>query len=310
VMPALITGKKVSEAHPTAANELLITYSGAGQPVPWSQQANIFTVAREYGVNTALLGWYHPYCRMFGHVLNYCSWEPLATRYRVDMNASWEERLTWLEVLKGLIDTLPLASRFELRRRVEKTFQIRLTSRSETAQLYIPRYLRMLREAEKLVTDPSFGLILIHWPIPHPPAIYDRQTNDFRQHGGGSYLDNLQLVNRTLATLRASMEESGLWETTAVLITSDHPYRRALWEPVWTQEEKEEMAPLDGKIGRRVPFLIKLPNQAVSLTFDRPLSNLIVSDLLAALLSSNNPANPNSVMDWLSQHQKSAGPDS
>jgi Sulfatase len=307
-LPALLTGKQVSEAQPTAANELLITYSGAGQPVPWSRQANIFTVAREYGVNAALLGWYHPYCRMFGHVLNYCSWEPIATRYGGETNAGWEEKLTWLQVLGGLIDTLPLASRFELRRRLEKTFQIRLTRSNEITQLYIPRYLRMLREAEKLVTDPSLGLILIHWPIPHPPAIHDRQTNDFRRHGRGSYLDNLQLVNRTLATVRASMEESGLWETTAILITSDHPYRDHVWKPVWTREEEEEMSPLDGKIGHRVPFLLKLPNQVVSLTFDRPLSNLVVPDLLVALLSSNDPAKANSVMDWLSQHQKPSTP--
>jgi hypothetical protein len=303
-MPALITGKQVSEAQPAAANELLITYSGAGQPVPWSRQANIFTIAREHRVNSALLGWYHPYCRIFGHVLNYCYWEPIKTRYR------WEKKLIWRHMLKGLVETLPLASRFELRRRVEETFHMQLRHGSQIAQVFIPRYLRMAREAEKLVTDPSFGLILIHWPIPHPPAIYDRQTNDFRRHGGGSYLDNLQLVNRTLATLRASMEESGLWETTAVLITSDHPYRRAVWKPVWTQEEKAEMAPLEGKIGHRIPFLLKLPNQAVSLTFDRPLSNLIVPDLVVALLSSDALANPNSVIDWLSQHQKPATADS
>lgn len=310
-MPALITGKQVSEAQPAAADELLITYSGAGQPVPWSRQANIFTVAREYGVNTALLGWYHPYCRIFGHVLNYCSWEPIETRYGAEINDNWEEKLTWLQVLTRVVDTLPLASRFELRRRVEKMFQIRLTRRAKITQHFIPRYLRMLREAEKLVTDPSFGLILIHWPIPHPPAIYDRQTNDFRRHGGGggSYLDNLQLVDRTLETLRTSMEEAGLWETTAVLIISDHPYRD-VWKPDWTPEEKAEMTRLDGKIGHRVPFLLKLPNQAVSLTFDRPLSNLVIPDLVLALLSSNNPANPNSAMDWLSQHQKPPRPDS
>lgn len=299
-MPALITGKQVSGAEPAAANELLITYSGAGQPVPWSRQSNIFTVARDYGLNTALLGWYHPYCRMFGHVLNYCSWEPIGTRYSTDMNASWEQNLTWLEVL---IETLPLANRFDLRRRIEETVHIRPAKKYETVELFIPRYLRMLREAEKLVTDPAFGLVLIHWPIPHPPAIYDRQTNDFRWHGGGSYLDNLQLVNRTLATLRAAMEKSGVWESTAVLITADHPYRDS-WKPDWAQEEKDEMAPLDGKIGYRVPFLLKLPNQAVSLTFDRPMTNLVVPDLVVALLSSDNLANPNSVIDWLSQHQK------
>jgi hypothetical protein len=302
-MPALITGKQVTDAQPAGPDELLISYPGVGKPVPWSQQPNIFTKARKYGVNTALLGWYHPYCRILGHVLNYCSWEPSETRYGTRINASWQEKLTWFGVL---VDTIPLANRFELRRHIEETFQIRLATKFETAQLYVPRYLRMLHEAEKLVADPSFGLILIHWPIPHPPPIYDRDKNDFLWEGRGSYLDNLALADQTLGTLRARMEESGSWENTAVLITSDHPYRDS-WKPVWTEQEKEEMHRLDGKIGRRVPFLLKSPNQKVSIVYDRPLSNLIINDLVTALFSANLPANPENMVDWLSRHPNLSG---
>jgi hypothetical protein len=302
-MPTLMTGKQVTAAQPASANELLITYAGAGEAVPWSREPNIFSLARERGINTALLGWYHPYCRMFGHLLNYCSWEPIETRYGTDPNGGWEPELGWLEVL---IDTIPFASRLDLRHRLEKAFHFPGATKYDIPALFIPRYLRMLPQAQILVTDPSLGLILIHWPVPHPPAIYDREADDFRHSGAGSYLDNLRLVNRTLAVLRDSMEKAGLWDETTILITSDHPYRE-VWKPDWTAEEKQDMAALDGKLGHHVPFLLKLPHQSGALTFDRPMNNLVIPELITGLLNSHELARPESVIEWLSEHEQQAG---
>ena len=31
------------------------------------------------------------------------------------------------------------------------------------------------------MADPSLGLIVVHWPMPHPPSIYNRSTQQLRE---------------------------------------------------------------------------------------------------------------------------------
>ena len=52
--------------------------NGAGEPAPWSAQPNVFSRAREIGGATALVGWYHPYCRVIGGDLTKCSFTVVA----------------------------------------------------------------------------------------------------------------------------------------------------------------------------------------------------------------------------------------
>ena len=63
----------------------------------------------------------------------------------------------------------------------------------------------------------------MHFPIPHPFAIYDRQHADFALSSHTSYLDNLALVDRTVGEVRRTLERAGLWESTILMVTSDHP---------------------------------------------------------------------------------------
>jgi hypothetical protein len=39
-------------------------------------------------------------------------------------------------------------------------------------------YLRMLPRAMRLAADSRLGLVLLHWPIPHPPGMYNRMAGD------------------------------------------------------------------------------------------------------------------------------------
>jgi phosphoglycerol transferase MdoB-like AlkP superfamily enzyme len=83
------------------------------------------------------------------------------------------------------------------------------------------------------------------------------------------YLRNLVLCDKAFGEFRRIMEEKGLWENTAILISDDHGYRSTN---------------VDGKIEKRVTFILKLPHQQDIVTFQVPFGSLLSKDLLWAIL--------------------------
>ena len=69
-------GRLVAAVKPAGPDELLLTFAGQNEAVGWSQQQDIFSAMRDDGVNSAVVGWYHPYCRVIGERLNKCFWQP------------------------------------------------------------------------------------------------------------------------------------------------------------------------------------------------------------------------------------------
>ncbi|MFY9572132.1 MAG: hypothetical protein WAV20_12095, partial [Blastocatellia bacterium] len=74
-MTSLITGKSISKAEPVNPSKIMITFAGSEELVSWGSQSNIFSKARDGGFNTAVIGWYLPYCRVIGESLTSCSWQ-------------------------------------------------------------------------------------------------------------------------------------------------------------------------------------------------------------------------------------------
>jgi len=285
-LPSLINGKLVSDAKPAGANELMITYPGPGGPVPWSTQPTVFSRARDAGFNSALVGWWHPYCRVLGSSLTFCS----------QSFAGHSEPGSTLPVLladgfRGLVGTFPVAGR--------------LPRFESVCRQGREMYLRMLHDAKRVAVDPAFGLVFIHWPIPHHPYVYNRSRNEFALDGSGTYLDNLVLVDRTLGDLRRTMESAGTWENTAVLISSDHglrPYADDLL-PAW--DGRRPTAP-HGRTDHRVPFLMKLPHQRQAIAYDAPFNTVVSCDLVLALLRGEVSSTAN-VIQWMDQHRMPGG---
>src|SRR5579872_4351518 len=63
-LPSLILGRKVKRVEKLGPSELRIGFGQSDAMVDWSTQPNVFSRARTMGLNTALAGWYHPYCRI------------------------------------------------------------------------------------------------------------------------------------------------------------------------------------------------------------------------------------------------------
>jgi arylsulfatase A-like enzyme len=127
----------------------------------------------------------------------------------------------------------------------------------------------------------------MHVPAPHPPYFYDRKTGrmDARSSSPERYYDQLALVDRSLGELRAAMKREGVWDTTAVILSSDHWLRGT---------------PLKGKkMDYRVPFLVKLPGERHGTVLNEAFNTVVTKNLIAAIRR-------NSVGDaaaWLREHR-------
>jgi arylsulfatase A-like enzyme len=147
----------------------------------------------------------------------------------------------------------------------------------------------LMRAAREYVADPSLGLVLIHLPVPHEPAIYDREAGDltllnFHQSW---YQDNLALADRALGELRATMEQAGAWESSTVLVTSDHSLR--YYRDFNTQTDS------------RVPFLLKPAGPPQPLTYSSEFNALATHELLLAVLR-GEVTDTASAAHWLDAH--------
>jgi hypothetical protein len=270
-LPSLILGEQVLEAFPEGPGDLRVKLRSREGAAPWSTLANVFDTARGLGYNTALAGWFHPYGRVLHRSLTKCYW-----------TAGWlapgvEEPTAYQPLLQGMWDragmqfvALPLAGH------LPGVDPVRY-NRSEKQE----RFGFLSDRAREIVADPEIGLALIHLPIPHPPAIYDRVRGEFSAEKG-SYLDSLALVDRELGFLRRAMEDAGLWNGTAVLVSADHGWRTGLWRGtnVWTPED--EAASHQDAMG--VPFLVRLPGQTSEVTYTKSFNTVVTRRLITGIL--------------------------
>ena len=96
------------------------------------------------------------------------------------------------------------------------------------------------------------------------------------------YVDSVAVADRTLGELRLSIEDAGLWERTALLVTADHGWRTKVWRdnPEWTRED-EAVSHVDTS---GVPFVLRLPGQHASLLYSRRFNTLLTRRLLEGIL--------------------------
>jgi hypothetical protein len=272
-MPSLIMGEEAAEEIPRGPDSLYLRTRSQLKPVPWSAFPNVFDDARELGFNTALVGWYHPYGRLLSGNLTEYFWTPqwldpgIEQRFTPPSFAQsmWNRARLQLAALPG-VGHLPgvYSSLYE---------------RQERIQLFS----LLLSRALEWVADPAIGLVLLHLPVPHPPSIYSPSEGALAANGHMGYLDNIVLADRTLGLLRRSIEEAGLWDRSAVLVSADHGWRTSFWRssPGWTAAEE---AASHGDTSA-VPFLLKLPGQTSGAVYHQPLPTIVTRRLINEILS-------------------------
>lgn len=256
-MPAYLSELSVAGARPLGPDELELFLAGNGGAVRWSEQPNLFQELRSLGLESALVGWYHPYCRVLGANLAYCA--SFAHVAHPDVGPGLD--LLRQALLVG--ETVPGVVRLELPERLGLPRPPRVPPAWHARQ-----YAEIHRRALEVCADPRYALVFLHFPIPHGPFLYSRRLDRIDTTGKtGTYEGNLVLADSALADLRAAMESAGLWHSSAVVVTADHGWRELGWP-----------AP-------SIPFLLKMPGQAAPVHYGRRFSTRVLADLTLEILA-------------------------
>jgi hypothetical protein len=301
---SLLLGKVVSRAVMTGPTGLTLTFAdGERRSLPFAD--NVFSIARSRGLNTAVSGWYIPYCRLFSESLTNCVWAP--------GESSLESIFTSLDppVVESVHKTAALLARNLLGRlpgmeRIGLTWTpIGFATSRTRAVRQVAEFEQIRQAALRFSTDPGLGLVYLHFPIPHIYGIYNPTTSQVEP--GGTYWDNLVLVDRMIGELRSAMEAAGLWDSTAFLVSSDHSLRRETdpWRYL-RDPEAVEFVPLRIRTGVEsplIPFILKLPSQQAGIRYESPFNAVLTRDLLLSVLS-GGVVTPEQAVHWLDVNRR------
>lgn len=257
-VPSLFTGKIVRKSKSLDFNEMLITFRGSKTPEKWSQAPDIFSEMEKMGINTAIVGPAFPYPRILGYKVNHCEWYD---DYKVLSPAA----TIWQDIYNIISLLFP-------------SDRIRRSQETEA---------KIFREAQNLVVDPQYGLVFLHFDIPHSPFRNNKWS--LWNNTPRGYLGNLELVDQSLGQLRKLLEEKGLWEQTTILIMADHH---------WRQSSRLNFKKMDP----RVPFIIKLAGEKTGTVFQPSFNTALSRNLLMAIFQKQIGANAD-LLKWLNEHQ-------
>ncbi len=267
-VPGMLSGVEVESSEPEGADELMLTLED-GSNVPWSETDHLIEEAQDLGGVGVIAGWYHPYCRLFDHA-DACATYPART-----VGSRARDTGFWRALVEQPLALVPYLS---LRLRQVELVE---TQRDDLAQAAV------LGER---------GFVFLHVIAPHTPWIWDHESQDYSltEFSPDGMFFNLELADVKLGEIRAAMEHAGQWDSTAVIVTSDHV---AQYRPRWIDEPDDT----------RVPFIVKLPGATGGVTYERPISAMVVHALALALLRDEIADYP-SLVAWLDAHGEPPAP--
>jgi hypothetical protein len=273
-IPSLLFGETVYEAVADGPAALRMKSDQHPRPFGWNTRPNVFDTARAMGYDTALAGWFHPYGRVLNRSLTRVYWVPCWLNPGIEEQGEPHSLVSNM----GFRIRMQFAS-FPLLGHIPWLFS-GYSARLEK----IERFGRLMQHAEQAASDASLGVVLLHLTEPHPPPVYSRRQQSLDPgHRGNSYLDSLAYADLVLARLRGAMERRGVWENTAVIVSSDHGWRGDIWRggPEWTAED--EALPRHDTYG--VPFLVKLPQQHAAVVYAKPFSTVVTRAVITRILA-------------------------
>ncbi len=276
VLPSLLSGKPVDTVRSSPGGHLLIHSPDTRRWQPFDEHETVFQDALDAGYGTAVVGWYIPYCRILSDVLDQCFWS-YDTGIKNGMNSNETLHKNMLQPLAYLIRGGALD-------RLLGRFLPGAEPAIHDAQLHIDDYQSLSAASDQVLIDRSASFVLLHLPIPHLGGIYNRMSGQLTT-GPSTYLDNLVLADKYLAHLRILLEQSGQWDSSAIIVMGDHSWRTAqMWKgsSVWTTEE--EKASHGGEFDDRPFYTVKLPGQKSGSHIDSPYAALTTRALLDAIL--------------------------
>ncbi len=263
-VPSLLYGRKQTGSRiDDAATRHLFFQSG--DPTIFGRDGSIFAQVRAHGWNAAAAGWYLPYCRVFASELTQCYWDVM---YQQNNSAA-------VKFPEAVADETRMLFEWRGNSVLGPTLQsVRHTAEFGT----------LVNTAERYATDPSLGFIFIHFDVPHVPYTYDPKMGRFAHYHYSDvlYSHALRQVDHAVGDMLSALARAGLDSKTAVILSSDHPFRTAA-EP---------------HADPYVPFIVHLPGESACVASDGQFSTLETGKLALAI-AGGEVKTPEQVMDFL-----------
>jgi len=296
-IPSLLSGRIYSNADMADADSLMVRPEGSERVFDWRDEPNVFRRARELGVNAAVVGWHHPYCRVLGDSLVRCFDDPSDPSPALQRETDAAEN-GLLKTVGNQLGRLAI-NLYDIFRPDADSVSEKLKEAS-LQQHQQQQYFTIRDHAYRDAIDPQIDFLYAHFPTPHLFAIYDRQLRDFALSRKTTYYDNLALVDRTVGELRHQLEQARLWDSTSILITSDHGLRRELWHGRlnWTPEFDRLLANGSSPL---VPFILKLAGSREGVVYDQAFSSVVEGEMALAVMR-NEVSTPQQAAEWLARH--------
>lgn len=250
-VPALLTGLEVRGAEYDGRGQLILLTAHSGAR-PFVEPDSIFTRLPQGTTSAAILGYFHPYCRVFPSVRD-C--EAISTQNAgrwFDALAPFGESALgmarWTPVIQDYLPDGALHSFVPMYRASEELVR------------QLPRYVSMVDKA----------LVFIHMNLPHVPSEYSQRVLGLPPVADdlAGYRQNLLLVDRIVGQVVQQMR-AGARRTDALLIVSaDHWYR-----------------PFSQTKSLRVPFIVWHVGEEQGVRMPQQLTTLHTGALIADFLS-------------------------
>jgi len=238
----------------------------------------LFGAARALGYNVNVVGWYFPYCRVFGPVLSTCHWFDRGVRINVDGTSFKHDFINQAQSPYETATYSPFSQSVLGRHRILNAAGVE-------------------RETLEILNKPDPGFLYVHHMATHAPFFYDRTTRTFSKRNAPvtGYVDALAWADSLLEKFRGAMESAGTWDRAIVLVTSDHFYRNSV--------------ALDGKPGDRVPWILKLPGQNTGVALNSPMHTIITRRFMESAMRGEIRTYAEAV-DWIERNEASLVRDS
>jgi len=276
VLPSLLTGQVVDGFRYSFNNHLRVHHTSESGWHTLDGSHSVFGDAVQNGWRTATVGWYNPYCSIYGDAIQDCFW----TNHDM-IDSVMSERASFAANVMRPLHQLVGEAESPIRSDHDQcSFEVRQRYQTETD---------LQQHAVQLLHNDQADFVFLHLAIPHSPNLWSRVHNDYTDHCGSSYIDNLALTDRVLGQLMATLEVSPRWSQTTLIVQGDHSWRTALWNglPAWTAEDN---AASRDAFDPRPALLIHQPAQTQPQRIDSPWPILKVHSVVEQILHHQTPS--------------------
>jgi len=228
VLPSLLSGSIVDGIRYTFRNRLWVHHAdGSGRQLI-DGLSSVFGDAVQSGWRTAAVGWYNPYCSVYAPDIQDCYWTdhdmqdgPMSQSATLAANIASPLHQLAVELVSPARADGNLCN-YDLRLRRQTQIDLQ-------------------QHALQLLRTDQADFVFLHLSIPHSPNTWSRAQNNFTSQCGSSYLDNLDLTDRVLGQILATLQASPRWSQTTLIVQGDHGWRTAIWRglPAWTVEDEQ-----------------------------------------------------------------------